>query len=394
MKKSHRKQSLLSLLCLSLFCALFLSGCGHYKRGEAAEWFQEEIADETLAVSEDYTERENEEGYTDRVWSAHLKKMPDVEFELVSHAYYSLFMSYQMETDYHLRMGRYYLDRYLEEHPDALEGFEIEADAGAEELTFCAVYDSPSEISGLCRDIQRLDDYLAMQDYPCCVNYQLSFRESLTLPKANLEQGLCLPRTRVLEEGGNRNTEAALAAARKQDPSDSSVEGPLTLSVSEALQKRAESAFAEYAAVYRVDMDLCTEEELADAVRENSPFRFTITRPDGSHICYPELLLAYTDSMSFGCLYEVLVREGAFDVSGTPEAFTFTAADGTDYSFSYSYRTAVSQPSREDGEGCEADFFYCLSGEDGEKILLDQEPIIDEESFRLLTGCGFEPIDG
>ena len=95
------------------------------RRREAAEWFRKNIADETVAVSKEYTERENEEGYTERVWTAHLKDLPEVEFELVSTGYYSLFFSYKMETDYDLVMGEYYLDRFLEGNPGALDRFEI-----------------------------------------------------------------------------------------------------------------------------------------------------------------------------------------------------------------------------------------------------------------------------
>ena len=48
----------------------------------------------------------SEEGYTDRVWSAHLKDKPEIEFELISHPTYNLFMDYTMETTYHLEMGK------------------------------------------------------------------------------------------------------------------------------------------------------------------------------------------------------------------------------------------------------------------------------------------------
>ena len=100
-------RKIILLFFLFLTCILILSGCSHYKRGEAAEWFKENVVDETIAVSRDYTERKSEEGYTDRVWSAHLKDKPEIEFELISHPTYNLFMDYTMETTYHLEMGKY-----------------------------------------------------------------------------------------------------------------------------------------------------------------------------------------------------------------------------------------------------------------------------------------------
>ena len=168
----------LFLFLLSMAAVLALSGCASpHTRREAAEWFRENIADETVAVSKEYTERENEEGYTERVWNAHLKDLPEVEFELVSTGYYSLFFSYKMETDYDLAMGEYYLDRFLEGNPEALDRFEISPDRYTDELTLYAVYDTPSEIESLCHDIQRLDDYLASQEHPCRMTYALSYRQ-------------------------------------------------------------------------------------------------------------------------------------------------------------------------------------------------------------------------
>ena len=78
--------------------------------------------------------------------------------------------------------------------------------------------------------------------------------------------------------------------------------------LADTLQNRARNAFAGYAAAYRLETDQFTEDQLNTAASNYSSLRFSITRPDGTELCYPELILAYYDSMSFGCLYEVLVR--------------------------------------------------------------------------------------
>ena len=41
------------ILSVFFFCALALSGCGHYKRNEEAEWFKENNPKKTIAVSRD-----------------------------------------------------------------------------------------------------------------------------------------------------------------------------------------------------------------------------------------------------------------------------------------------------------------------------------------------------
>ena len=154
----------------------------------------------------------------------HLKDLPEVEFELVSTGYYSLFFSYKMETDYDLVMGEYYLDRFLEGNPGALDRFEISPDRYADELTLYAVYDTPSEIESLCHDIQRLDDYLASQEHPCRMTYALSYREPLTLPEifpAAEEIPLSdapLPETYVYVTGGSTNNTGYAVKNNDPDP--------------------------------------------------------------------------------------------------------------------------------------------------------------------------------
>ena len=108
-------------------------------------------------------------------------------------------------------------------------------------------------------------------------------------------------------------------------------------------------------------------------------------------ICYPELILRYPDSMPIGCLYEVLIREGTYQVTGTPKEFTFTAADGSVCSFSYSYRI---QPGSTDGASYDVltpESFYYLS--DGSKVILPEGPFINGELFLTLTGSTFDTIN-
>lgn len=359
----------LLLLSVFLFCALALSGCGHYDRREAAEWFKENIADERIAVSRDYTERKNEEGYTDRVWNAHLAALPEVEFELISVAGYSLFPSYTMETTYHLEMGRYYLSRYGNDHSGTLDQLEI-TESGADYcLRINGIYDTTAEISTICRQIGALDDYIGVQKYPCMIQCGLAYREPLTYLVGNRTDKAASRSSYVWETGGTvQETHSAKSKA--------------TGMLSDTLQRKAKRAFAEYAAIYRVSMEQFTEEELRDAVNADSDHRFTVTRPDGMQLCYPELILMYFDQMSFGTLYEVLLREGSFQAEGTPNSFTFTSVSGAQCSFSYSYQ-------KTSGNGNSACFYYVL---DDTEVMLTDEALINDELFTELTGLTFAPI--
>ena len=368
LKKSLRIAAVLSFF---LFCAFAFSGCGHYSNREAAEWFQENVVDEGIMVSKEYTDRENSSGDAERVWTAHLKDLPEVEFELISRRTVSLFVTYDMETTYHLEMGRFYLENYKDSSPSALSGLETGTDISEEHLTVSGIYDTVSEIDTICREMGNLEDYIAAQEYPCQVTYALAYREPLTFDAA--EEPFTMRYTCVSEDGGA--------------VPDSLNAGTLA----DTLRNRARNAFAGYAAAYRLETDQFTEDQLDAAAGQYGSLRFSITRPDGTELCYPELILAYYDSMSFGCLYEVLVREGIFQVSGTPEEFTFTAANGSVCSFSYSYRVPVNSSDETSGGIPRLGSFYYLSGET--KVILTDAPLIDSERFSALTGLTFDTLD-
>ena len=100
---------------------LLLSGCSrHYTQDEAEKWFRENVVDAPIDISVDYTEEKGADGYTDHVWTAHLKDLPQVEFELISDAGYSLWSTYSMDTTYHYEMGKYYLQEYRRENRESI----------------------------------------------------------------------------------------------------------------------------------------------------------------------------------------------------------------------------------------------------------------------------------
>ena len=330
------------------------------------------MVDEGILVSKEYTDREDSSGDTERVWTAHLKDLPEVEFELISRRTVSLFVTYDMETTYHLEMGRFYLEKYKDSSPSALSGLETGTDVSEQRLTISGIYDTMPEIDTICRKMGSLEDYITAQKYPCQVTYALAYREPLTFDAA--EEPFTMRYTCVSEDGDGSDPDSLNAGT-----------------LADTLRDRAQKAFAGYAAAYRLETDQFTEEQLDNAVSEYSDRRFTITRPDGMEICYPELLLARYGSMSFGCLYEVLVREGVYEVSGTSEEFTFTASDGSSCSFSYSYKMSEDSSGKSSDIGGCTDAYYYLS--DGDKVILSDAPLIDSEQFSELTGLSFKSID-
>ena len=358
---------ILFLLILSVLSVLLLSGCSHhhYSRRDAIKWFQETYVDEKLVVSRDYTERKNSSGYTDKVWKAHLKELPEVEFELISHKYYSLFTQYDLKTSYELEMASYYLEQYQK-----LQDVETES-LYNEKLAINGIYHTVQEMENLCKELGDFDDYVREQKYPCSIRYGVAYAEPLTFVSKEEDPSVMDHETYVYEDGDSR-----------RDPEE---DGELE----EVLGKMAEKYFAAYTITYRIEMEQFTEEELERAADWRANYRFTVIRPDEMEICYPELVLCDTGGMSFGCLYEVLKRE-EIPVTGTPEEFTFTNTDSEVCSFSYAYKEPLLVTDYGEKKKL-SDIFYYLSN--GNQVVLSQTPDITMEQFHSLTGLEFEEMN-
>ena len=101
-------------------------------------------------------------------------------------------------------------------------------------------------------------------------------------------------------------------------------------------------------------------------------------------------MLYYDDAISFGCLYEILVRENFSDTSGSPESFKFTGADGKIYEFSYDFSEQCT-PEEIQGFGLNpVKSFYYLC--DGEKISLNSCCGVTSEELQQMTGLTFQAL--
>ena len=232
--KNSRIKKYLRITVISaffLFCASALSGCGHYSRRETAEWFQQNVVDEGIFVSKEYTEREGDDGYTDRVWSAHLKELPEVEFELISNKSLSLFPYYDIETTYYLEIGRYYLDNCLESDPSALSGLEVSTDEYWHQVIISGIYDTLTELDTFCRKMEAIENYMSQQDYPCKITYRLAYREPVTYCADSADDMFSGHDTYISVDG-----------------SGSSPDSPGPEVLGNTLRNKARNAFAGYAA--------------------------------------------------------------------------------------------------------------------------------------------------
>lgn len=99
-----------------------------------------------------------------------------------------------------------------------------------------------------------------------------------------------------------------------------------------------------------------------EAALDGSDQRIAISRGDeeGPWELYPDLGASkYSYGVSFGVLYEILVREG-FDVEGDSWHYSFPGADGSVYEISYDF---CGYPFEQRGGATEPGYYYLKDGE-------------------------------
>lgn len=354
------------VFCLS---SLFvMSGCSQtYDQKELAIWFQENIIDEDLYISKTCTEKENASGGIDTVWQAHLKDLPEVSFELIDRERIQLFRSHEIVTTYHQEMGKYYSERFQNEYPAVFEGLTLGVPTDSDIPSVNGMYSSFSEIQTLCEKMEKFEAYLDQQPYPCLIRYGIAYQEPLTFIADNggpSEEAFIDRQTYIFLE----NDDPQL----KED------------TLSSLLQEWSENSFANYALAYQIELESYPD-ELKKKKTESDQSSLTIVRSDETEIQYADLFLTRESDLSFGCFFEVLKRDGSYEVQGSASQFSFTATDGSRCAFSYSFQEACSPTSYNDWQYSKV-FYYTKNDE---KILLDHKPVIFQDLFQELTGDSY-----
>lgn len=105
-----------------------------------------------------------------------------------------------------------------------------------------------------------------------------------------------------------------------------------------------------------------TDAEIRSVVQDNN-WSFGVTQSDGSYKVYDDLLLDRgSGGMSLPTAYEVMKRSG-YQVSGTPQHFSFQGADGHNCEFSDSYLSTLPCWYLKDGQRVPLDEYAAKRGD-------------------------------
>lgn len=328
-----RGRRALALVAATL-CALALPGCvTDYGRGDIAGRAADILGGEQAYVSRTYEEFEGEDGYTDRVWTVVVPET-GLEFHIVDDRHWG------METLTNSLRDDYVASVLALVERDLPELARLRLEFGADGALFVA------RVAGSFRDAVELaecrDELVALSDRLAELGYEgLSARYVL-----EYEHPLRNATSHAIDDGDSRGWTDEIGP----------LEDMLSTYVACVVDLRYENVLE------------TLPEGLVSAVVSSSPNRVGVYGGEQTdqHLYETELIRYYDDllasrfcyGISFGTLYEVLLREG-FSPEGDAWHYRFVGADGSAYEVSYDFRD---HPYETDG-GIEPGYYYLRDGE-------------------------------
>ena len=306
-----------SLVCAAMVGTLLLStGCTKkYERNDISDYVKEQCGIRDFKVRKDRQEiHEDEDGYTDYLWT--VEEGDGTVFHVLDNYHWGMeALVNSLSTDYY----DVHLVKAFPELPHHY--FQIESET-LNGLVCASLTSSFSTRNELHEQVNELEDIRRSPVCPKSVPYNMEFDFPYrTIDEYTASEG---------DTHGNLADEINAEAAEKK---------MLLVCVDHRLPGLSEFS----------------EEEIKNAVSGND-HQIGVTNEDGKTVWYDDLCASqYSYGISFASVYEILVRNG-YEVSGSPDHYSFSAPDGTSYEFSYSF----THPFPDGRTG----YYYLMNGEE------------------------------
>lgn len=310
MIKAKKISKMMLIILLVSFLMVLVTACRthHYSRSEMNTYLKDLFDDKEFVVSKKYIEREGSDHNIDRVWEVYLKDNPDLIFKACSNKYYSTeWADYNQNTDFSYVYGLYYYKLFSEKKQTHIKWKESKLNETNDYLMNGRIYiafTNRQELQQAVKEIKEFYEFLNSQGYPI----KLGFIVEYSYPELDI-------RDYSMEDNEYYATE-------------------ISVSTIDEVTKM----YAQFLLDYRLDnMNEFTKDELIYYNSLSDKQQFTLIAADGKTIKYNDILLSkFGYGMSFGSIYEVLIRNG-FKVNGNTKHFDFIGIDGNKYEFSYKF---------------------------------------------------------
>lgn len=343
-EEKMNKKKITQIICFAimLFGMMVLSGCftEEYDRADIIKYVAENIDVKKFSVSKEYEEVKGDDGYTDKVWTVTVEG--DDKFEFVVHDDFHWGMEVLnngLQNDY-----MYVALVYLYEKYDKCELLELYEEKNIRtSAKLVGSYNNLEELKKLFEEAEKFAGYVEKCGYD--IEFYVNFRMKNPLREncvKTLEAG---DFNDSLKTDGKEDFEEAYSNAVKEY-------------LLASITYRFEDKLSEF-----------TEEEIKEAV-EGCKYRVAVSSDgtySGKFVFYDDLCgKIYTSAVTFGTLYEILVRE-EIAVTGDNWHYSFTGADGSVYEISYDFCDYIYK--NDDYPYEEMKGYYYVK--DGEKVPMD-----------------------
>ncbi len=324
-------------LVLMLCIMLALSGCftEEYDRADIIKYVTKNCDIKKFTVSRDYEEVEGDDGYTDKVWTVTVKGDDKLEFVVHDDFHWGMeALVNSLSDDYKYVVLAYLYEEYDE--CELLELYEEENISTYAELV--GTYDSLDELEELFEETAEFAKYIDECGYD--IEFRVNFKMENPLRDNTVRDLTDGDYSTWIEAGDNYDYEEAYEAA---------VDKYLLTSI-----------------IYRFEDKLSefTDKEIKEAVEECA-YRVAVSSDgtEGGEFEYYEDLCGrmYTSAVTFGTLYEILVREGV-EVTGDSWHYSFVGAGDVLYEISYDFCDYTYYGEVEEGDE-QIGYYYMRNGE-------------------------------
>lgn len=297
-----RKRKILTAVLsgLLIFC---LTGCTtRYDRQDIGDYVKETIGLSEIAISETYRAQKGEDTYTDKIWTVK-DRDSGLVFHVIDDFYWGMeTMRNRLVSDYNESVV-HFLKKQL---PDCTRlSFVLSSKNGIFEAEVNGTFTNEEELQICFEELEYVQSFFSDAGYPgLSVTYQLLYDHPLNAQISDYRiQGDSFGKTGEILDFDKMFEEYLVSV----------------------LDFRYDDAVNSLPAEK-------TEAFLADCTH-----KVGICRADGSWTYYGDLIASpYNYGISFGTLYEILLREG-FAPQGTPRHYRFTGIDGSLYEISYDF---------------------------------------------------------
>lgn len=142
------------------------SGCqsaGHHSKNEVSKW-AEEVTGQQIVVNNEYVDEKNEDGYTNRIWTAYYKSCPEITFKIIDTEYEYMEVSEWCLTSLHdYAVGEYYFNKFNETNnisdlfPEITSYYQTQFSLRGDVKTLDDIY-------GLVEEMKSIEEYFAQQE--------------------------------------------------------------------------------------------------------------------------------------------------------------------------------------------------------------------------------------